>query len=787
MEPFDFGLGAITGLLDSQKVLMEKRQEEERIQQEKQNAANNSLSSILADSAKVSETLVREITPLVEDTAKLDQARKEQEQLESSGNPIDFLTSIGNKIVDPSRYTYEGRQKRINENQQQVNVKTAYASQQQAALGDLAKVVQADVVASGGKLAMASLMEKQGEEQLNTEVMRVKAQTDTLAASRALIDQKLATMTEEETRAAAANSKGQPIDVGGIIISPRALEDRVMELDNRKDLLEQRALAQESKKFELDKKLAKKELETMNLEELRPMLQTGSSKYSLEDIKAVYDVKSKAQTDAIDQQLKIFRFSDFGAAVIAPIADELDRVAPAIPKNSQLAGALSTYKTNVVAVTGQLNAYKEAGIQIPPAVFEAANTALTESKKAFEAAIDKEATLKSKGDKDLKDIYMETFRGNPPPKASVEQAIGNRLEKNEPLDDIFPPDQAKLIRELYTTKLGEKKRANVMNSLDDKTIRQEAMQEAINEGVLQSISDRTIDLYRNQVNTPGNPLGGIISGDRFVGMVAEADGRGAESFKRTFGLSDEEMQAVLENKQIPGKVSGADIANLSIIQTQELMLMLDSVESGLGKKYVDWWSQNAVSYVTETRKNRAQNASATGVQQAAFESFAGGVEAQQIGDYVDLLNKSEVGYQTQKQKRYDEMVSFDLNPINRQAALLQFDSGLNDEEKKLFMKGFIIPIINEGNQKNLDFDQINSAVEAAIDANTTNDPRIAKILKKVAANRPSIVNNLESVMGNPFWRAGPEQPRMGFQPNAWLRRTTAQRSYQWFRDIQEGK
>jgi hypothetical protein len=132
------------------------------------------------------------------------------------------------------------------------------------------------------------------------------------------------------------------------------------------------------------------------------------------------------------------------------------------------------------------------------------------------------------------------------------------------------------------------------------------------------------------------------------------------------------------------------------------------------------------------------------------------------------------------------MVNFDLNPKHRQAVLLQMDDSLNDQEKKIFMKDFLLPIIDEAQKNGLSYEDTNIQVEKAIDANMAPNEQVAKLLKKVAKKRPSIITNIESATGNIFWRIAPGESRMGFQPHTFVRRSVLGSSYVWYQDALKG-
>ncbi len=470
----DFGLGALTeAIAGSANALRIKQQEEQRVM-ESRDAANRQLSEIAQRQAQVSQELVSSLEPILKTVGDAESGRKEQEALKSSGNPLDFLTSIGNEIVDPGKYTAAGRSKRVAEATQQMNVLSSVAGLKQAAMADLGKAVEADFIAGQGALNAATLTTQQQNELLQAEVTKVSAQAQTMANLASMQETAMMSMTSEQLKALSAKANGQPIDVGGVIIQPGMLQQRMDAMAERDLLAENRQLAREANRVELERKLAKKQLETMSLEELRPMMLSGSPDYALADIKEVYQTKQDAMTAAIDRDSKIYQYTDFGASILAPAIQDLDRAMPNIPKGSPLESAASGYKTMLVAVTTSLQEYQKSGQPIPVEMIDAANKTILASKESFEKQIEKEAKFKAKGDKDLQDIYMETYRGNQPPQASVESAIQTRLKKGAPLEDVLPPKEAKRISQLYNEKFQALKKANMLNDMKDDDLKQMA-------------------------------------------------------------------------------------------------------------------------------------------------------------------------------------------------------------------------------------------------------------------------------------------------------------------------
>lgn len=772
---FDFGLSALSSSLTRQDELRAARQKQEQDMLAETERANQQKARIAQQSTAVSQQLAKDTTGLVDTLGKVESAKQEVDALRSSSNPLDMLSLIGKQVRDPTLYTREGRSKTVAEANQLLNAKTQVASIQQSALQDLSQLVDVNLAAKGAGLRSAQLSESQNQELIQAEVARVQTQAQTLAANNALQEQKLAMMSEEETRRVFETSKGQPIDVGGVILSPGLLEQRMQSLEDRQVMRDARESARDAKKLDLEKKIAKKELETMNVEELRPLLLNGDSRYDLADIKQVYDTKMNAKTADLERQTQLFKYSDFGASTLVPAIQDADRMSQAIPSNSPAGVALKAYQNSIGFVASRLKQFQDSGVPIPVEIIASADVALREEREKLDKAIDKEATLKSKGDKNLKDAYTNLFRGEPVDRASVTSAVQTRLEKGAPLDDILPPEVGKLVQTRYQEIFQDLQRKNSMNPLgsDKATIKQMAMQQAINEGIGTVITNRTQDLFTNQLKDPSNPLYGAMSPNTFLGMVAKADAEGTADFKRTYGLSDEEYTRFAKGEAIEGKVTSAQRAELGVIQSQRLLMQLDSVNPGLAKKYSEWWTTKGPAYAEKTQQDRIANATRSGLPDAAMETYAGDMEKEGQYAYMQVMSAAYDSYEGAKEERFNNMISFDYKPTHRQAALLQMDESLNDGERQAFMKKFIFPLMAQAREGNLDYEQTNALIEKAIDANVAEDPQVAKLLNKVAKNRSRITENVESIMSKPFWRAQ--------NPN--LRRALSVRKYAWYEEI----
>lgn len=771
-EKDDFGLAAIGKSLLEGVGLTRKRHEEELRQQARKNVAVADQRRITESSARISQGLVDNLGGLVSVLDDTEKGKQEIETLKANGDLASSLEVIGKQIRDPGKYTREGRNRRVAETTQMINARTQVAAIQQSALADMSKVVDAKLAEAGSDLEHASLVEQQNQQLVQAEMTRVQTMAQTLANNNALQEQKLAMMSEEEIVTATQKAGGKPIDVGGVLLSPGQLEARINVINERK-YQEQARAALAAQKNDAAAKLAnQKILQTMNLEELRPILMNGDARFDSVDVKQIYDIKMAAQADEMARLGMEFQYQDFGASVTVPAMEDANRMSVGVPKNSLVERALNEYKQTIGTVMGTSKLLSDQGIEMPVEARKSGAEAINESKARLDKAIEKEATIKSRGDKQLKDAYTQLYRGEPVDPAGIEIAITGRLNKGLPLDDVLPQETAQIVRNRYNELVQKFQKENIMGTMDRETIKRLASQQAIAEGIGQTITARTQDMFTKQLQDPTNPLYGSIQPNAMLGMIAKADGEGTADFKRTYNLTDEEFTRFSQGQPIEGKVTAAQRAELGVIQGQRLLMQLDAVQPGLAKRYTDWWNAEGPRFAEQMQQNRISSAQRTGLQAAAMEAFAGNMEKEGQYAYMSVINQAFDSYEGAKDERFNSMVSFDYKPEHRQAALLQRDGTLNDGERAEFMKGFIFPIMRKAKEANLSYEDTNELIEKAIDANVAEDPRIAKLLNKVAKNRSAITEDVESIMQKPFWRA--QNPNLRKQYN---------RKYEWYENI----
>jgi hypothetical protein len=348
------------------------------------------------------------------------------------------------------------------------------------------------------------------------------------------------------------------------------------------------------------------------------------------------------------------------------------------------------------------------------------------------------------------------YRGEPAPQAAVQNAVTERLEKNRSLSDVFPPATAALIEKKYREKLTKKGPVDFLNptTAEDQRIRkQQAQDEAVQEGIRESMADREDARMIGQLKQPGNPLSTLYDPTSLIGEIKAADDEGEATFMRLNNISPDQMNQLRAGKDIPaesrsdGGFSAARArTELYQMQNQALFIRLDTKQPGISTKYVEWWTKNADAYGRDTMQKRTEVTPQGGVQQAAFDTYANDIEYQGTQDYAASIYEAHQSYDTRKEQMRKDMFSFGLDPVQKQATMLQFDKTLTDSERKAFMKGFVNPIIEDAKKKGLDFHATNSLIEKAIESNVTSDPEIAKLLKKVGKERESINQNLEMVV-----------------------------------------
>lgn len=790
----DFGLDGIAGMFDRQSNLQSARQESEQNFLQIQNSAVEQKAKIADSSAKITQNLLGSFSDLA---AVADQNAKDsklQRERFSSGDPMSALEAIGDQILDPSRYTQAGRQKKLNEAQQLTNVQVAIAGAQQDALQALSLKVDSDLAIAGAPLTQAKLNEQQGMERIETERLRLAAQSQKMATDIGMQQTALANMDSQQIKALSEKAQGQPIDVGGVLIQPGLLQERMDQMTDRDYQIQVREASLASSKVELAKKANRKILETYNLAELRSMLQTGdpTGQFELNDIQQVYGIKQQAMSDEIARSSKSLELGNFFNSTILPTDDQVQTMKQTVPAGTPLAASVDSLNFTNTAVAKLMKQYEDAGKPVPIEVLTMANTSIQNQKEEVNKALDKQATLMAKGDKDMKELYSERFRGNPLPQATVQSAIQSRLEDNKPLTDIMPKEVSEDVQRRYrdkVQKLTADSKIGGFGVVDKKAIAGQAMTEAVNEAVAASVTGRTTQLLTQQIDIPGNPLNGVVDKGAFLDMVAQADSEGKAILQQKLQLTDEEAIRAFNGELIPGKVNADIRRNLALIQNTQLFFKLDTQQAGLAQQYAAWWNQRGDQYIKSQIAQNNQGASARDLQSQALESFATPLQEQGSQDYRESISSSQNYYGQAKDEKYKQLITFNSNPTSRQAVLLQLDKELTNPERTTFMQNFVLPIVDMAKKDGADYETTNKMIEQAIDMGVASDPQTQKILNKIVRNRPDMNRLLDTSITDPM-RLAPYVPNFTFgmvtpdiYQGAKLSKQTQGTEYDWFQNL----
>ena len=784
-KTFDFGLGAITESLSNQAALALKRAELERQNQVKEQEVIKQKAQLAQKSMDIQSQLIDSMSPLMDALKTTTAAAEEQKKLRESGTLSGFLEAEGNKILDPAKYTKAGRAATIATEQQKFQINSEMATQKQALLEQTAKVVDMNLLAGATELQKAQLDEKLGQEKIQTELTRVATQGQFMQNSIILQDQVLSTLDSNAARAAYEKSGGKPVDIGGVMIAPGLLEKRAIEAEKYDLAKENAALAAEAKNETLRLKNMRAMAQHMSIDELRKAMVNPSPDQDVQIMQQVYDVKVKARTDMVTQATQQAQFTDIAASVLVPAKDDIVKMSAAARPGTIVADGVTAY-TKSMTQAGILLAQIPEGQPVPLEVAVMVQDIVTKGKATAEAAIAKQIAVESKGDENLKSMLNSVYHGEPINQGTVETAVNARLTKNQSLADIFPPAVATRIKKRYDELYSDLLKKSAMSfggDTDKELLRQQAQRQAIEEGIMQSIPNRADDRQVLQLSQPRHPLAGFYTPTALLTTVREADQAGEEKFMQINGLTPEEMNELRNGRDLPQKNILASNARsqLYAMQNQALFLSMDTKEPGLSAKYAQWWAENGDKYAADTAQKRLANTKT--LEEGALETFANGIELNQTQEYNASIQDAHQMYDNEKIQRRKDMMSFNLDPVQKQAAALQFDSTLNDAERKQFMKGFIVPIIQQAKEAKLDYNATNQKVEQAIEANMSNDPVIAKILKKVAVNRTTVNENLESI-ANPipnlaWWNPVPAKY---MAPQFLPENQKGKRNYQWLID-----
>lgn len=801
-----FDLGTFAEDWKKQEELRATRQAEETKALTRDQVTNQELAGVQDQSLKARQGYVDAIVPVVKQYRTLADAQQKQQALMQSGGFMDHLQLLQDQMTNPSLYTSEGRQKtRAELNAGVALAATLNDAQQNVFSGQMDQIKNRATLANA-QLEKAKLLERQNSDVIQAQLERQKAITEGLSQTATAKDLLLSDLSGDQLLAAKQDAikNGGKTNIQGFDISQAQVETRIAAQTNLAYEMKLKQLKLE----EVDDKLVEQNqnriLASMSLTQKQNMIAgkpiqitDGKNNMTLTAadfkpnlLKQSYDLSKQIFDDQISQQMNAANSNDVAQTTMIPMITQAKTIVnnPSIPETNPVKSLAKQHMAALDPLIKSYNAAEDAFQKNPTpenklafdGLKSAMQTQLAKEQQDMDATIDKQAKLDARGDPDLSRIIADTYRGNPVSKEAVYNSVTGALTTGKSIEGALPHTAALLVQKAYSDKLNELRQTKQMTGdmIADTQLRKQAAIEALDVGVSQMTASATDQFIGGQANLDPNkaadaqnPIASardyqgnkIFTPETFLSFTKKADSDALELLKQTQKYSNLDDKAIADlssgkSVTISGQTITPDafLTDRNRFENVSLMLSLDLKKPGLAQAYINWWKTNGTEYAKNTADGYIQTAATGSVQDNVIRTLG----SQVVQDSVDRYNYGVLGveedYKQEQQNQRKQWVSYDLDPLNRQAALLQFDKNLSDQDKTVIMRDGIGPLIQQAKSKGLAYDDTNILVENALSDPEHLMPQIAnnqplkKALAKMYPNRGHTLLSMEAITDSPW-------------------------------------
>lgn len=776
-QTFDFTKFA-GDLAEQNKLQAERQAEQVRVSQ-----ANT---DIMQRSATLAQEQFKSIQFLKTDVDISRQKATHARELADSNNPMDTLRLMGLQTMDPNGYIRKNREARLQEDAGQAAILSQFYSQGQSAL-------QAELATTTGRLDTLKTLEAIGREKLTNYADSAALMHQNLSAVQTMKEDAIHDLSDQNLSGAIQQAKASPngmTNVGGIDVDIRTLEDRQQALTERSyhqtvqstlmelakddashvpETLAARDLERKQNKeaidnYPVDKQIRDSErglrlgqlidqtngriLRTMSMKELQDIRgnnyqSAAGIRYNPTDVEGIYTTKKGAETQQIEDAVNQNLLKNFDTQQLSTEQKRVDGMITRFPEGTPIAAAAREYRTALGITANGVG--PENG---PISRISAMNT-YNLARDKFDKVLQAQATLDGKGDKDLVDLRLEYYRGNPVPQESLTNAATKRLNAFKSVGDLFPPEMATKVESKYREVLQQKMQRGPMDygsmtESDKQLAKDAAAQEAINFGVQQGLAGQTDVISSQQVADPSHPLYRLMTPQTFGTYQGQADARAYEAWKQANELTDDQAGLIMGGQQIPGKPDSAQLrAQRQFMENQQLLQTLDGVQPGLGHEVADWWQTKGADYIGNVSNGITSQSSKT-FQGNNFVSQAGTTVAQSYNEYAMGLAAADSQFQKQMIQRNTDLLTFGSTPGRAQIAILDADKSISESDKKRIYTQIIHPILEQAQKRGLDYTQSNQFIEESLQQFVPQDPGMKELMLIVKKDRPAILEQMNS-------------------------------------------
>lgn len=770
---FDFE--SFNSMLQEQNALAAARQAE-------QVRTAQTQGDIAQRSARLAKEQQESMGFLLKDVQTAQQKAAHARQLADSANPLDTLRLIGLQQLDPNGYLREQREARLQEDRLQAATLNTYFAVGQDAL-------QKELAASTANLDVLKNLESIGNEKLTTYAKNAALMHGQLSAIQSMKDDAIVGLDENQLAAAIAQAKSSAnrmTNIGGIDVDVRTLEDRQTSLADRRYNMLTKQTAMRLAEYDaahVDDTLAQKDFERKRNQEDRDNYETdrlirqgqrtelaqqvidaadqrivgtmtsselmkirvnnyrdeAGHQYKAATVDQAYTNRKQVEADQINDQVLQNQLNNFD---VKSLSDEKARVESTVGRFKEGTPAFRAQRQYIKALhVAALGAGPENGLVTRLTAMDIYGKAQQDYDKQLQA----QAKADAKNDKDVEELRLEWYRGNPVPRETLYNAAAKRLTNFKSVDDLFPPEVASRIQRKYTDIVQTKMRSDpssyvTLSPEDKKIIKEDAVREAIEWGTNQALEGQTENILNNQVNVPGHPLEGRMSPQAFAAQVARADGIAENDWREANQLDDAKAAKVMAGQLADRDENEKLIADLQYRQNQNLLMLLDGMDIGLGHEVATWWQEKGGDYLAKVMDSYGLQANQS-FQGNNFASTAGEVVNSAFQQYATGLNQADSQYTAEMIQRNADLTAFANDAQSMQAGILSATKDLTDAERKQIFNQVIFPILKDAKVKGLDFQSTNQLVEQRIASFEPQSPEMKSLMKTLRRTRPETIQD----------------------------------------------
>lgn len=539
-----------------------------------------------------------------------------------------------------------------------------------------------------------------------------------------------------ELKKEADASKDRTVVIEGVKIRAGRIDDRIYDVNNRALQDVQNQYNMNTMQEGLVQKAQQRILNGMQMPEIEAIIQNGFKDgngiaYDQTMVRATRDQKfNDNQQAAINSATLSSMTSPVSPA--AQATQQIDSITAALPAGSPALSALNQSKQALSFAATLLSSGDAATIQVGQQMVAAAQ-------ESVQSTINSEAKRLSAGDKAVEEAYKSVLTGQSIPPEVVEAELAEKVKKGEPVGRWLSGENRAVFTNAYNTELYALQQESMMSgmSIDKAELKNQAATAAMSQ-VLNSIAAPISDqLMLMQVQTPGNPLHGIVSTTDFAAMMSNADRQGIEAYIAGAQPNADDAAKIRAGSLIPPDLMAA--------QNARLYMALERKKPGLGDAYANWWGGEGRSNMVQQYMSAAMTDARNDFTKMSQLSLVMPHLEPALGSYGNAFaqGKQDV-YAAEIQKQHAEYISFGNNPQSKQVFLLEQTAGLTSQEKQIGMQQIVQPILDLGRASGMENqDDLTRFVETQLQSFEPANPQAKAVLRKMMSGRDAALKVID--------------------------------------------